>query len=382
MSPAKRRGIREGRWGGFEARIQLDGKMRSRTFDTFEQAVAWRAEQERRRALGREVATGSDRMTFEDWWQIWQAGRIRRPNTLARDESAWRTYLKPRWARVPLGSIDRIDAQAWVRSLSEVHGLAPASVARVVHSAAAAMQAAVDDNRLERNPFRRLDLPDIEGNEARFCTIAEALAIEEVMDPWWSLTIPVLMDVGLRVSELCGLRVKDIAFAHPNWTVRVEQIVTTPHGHVQIGPPKTKAGIRTIPLLTPEVATRVAAQITARGLEPDDPLFSGKQGKFVLPTVWRTTVFTPAVKSAGLHDEHRPLTPHSLRHGAVARWIAAGLTDYYRLARWLGHASPATALVLYGHLLPEEDHSALAERLSLDRQNARASGKVRRLGNR
>lgn len=380
MSPAKRRGVRDGRWGGYEARIQVDGRMVSRTFDTFDEAVAWRAEQERRRALGREVATGADRMTFGAWWQTWQAGRLKRPNTRAREESAWRTYIERRWGKVPLRRISRVDAQAWVRSLSEDDGLAPSTVVRVVHIVAAAMQAAVDDERVERNPFRRLDLPELDDDEARFCTIAEALAVEEAMDPWWALTIPVLMDVGLRISELCGLRVGDVAFASPNWTVHVGQIVTEPHGRIELGPPKTKAGSRTIPLLTPEVAGRVAEHIAGRGLGPDDLLFSGKRGHVASPKNWRARIFVPAVKAAGLHDEQHPLTPHSLRHGAVARWIGAGLTDHYRLARWLGHSSPITALRLYGHLLPEEDHSDLTGRLSSGRKAAAATGsELRRL---
>ena len=51
-------------------------------------------------------------------------------------------------------------------------------------------------------------------------------------------------------------------------------------------------------------------------------------------------------------------------------WISAGLTDHYRLAKWLGHANPSTALRLYGHLLPEEDQGDLTGRMADARKRA------------
>ena len=38
------------------------------------------------------------------------------------------------------------------------------------------------------------------------------------------------------------------------------------------------------------------------------------------------------------HREHH--TPHSFRHGAVAAWIDAGITDRYKISRYLGHGTP------------------------------------------
>ena len=369
MSPARVTGVR--RHGtGYEARIQIRGRMTSRSFATWDEAVRWRNKQLEAVGNGSRLDTSSGRMTLGAWWELWQAGRIKRPNTIAREESAWRTYIEPRWATVPLRRISRVDAQAWVKSLTTVEGLALASVARVVHIVSAAIQAAVDDDLVDRNAFRRLSLPEADGDESRFATAAEAHAIEVAMDDHWSLMVPVFMDVGLRLSEMCGLRVRDVAFASPNWTVRVEQIVTEPHGRIEIGPPKTKAGVRTIPLLTPEIANRVSAHIVERGLGPDDLLFTGRAGHVTSPKNWRSRVFVPAVRAAGLYNADKPLTPHSLRHGAVTGWISAGLTDHYRLAKWLGHANPSTALRLYGHLLPEEDQGDLTGRMADARKRA------------
>jgi len=85
------------------------------------------------------------------------------------------------------------------------------------------------------------------------------------------------------------------------------------------------------------------------------------------PTNWRARVFRPAVRAAGLAG----ITPHSLRHGAVARWIAAGQVDPYALARWLGHSSPTLVYRTYAHLLPQ-GADAITQRM--EAEAARASG--------
>lgn len=372
MSPARVPGVRRHR-DAWEARIMIGGRSVSQSFSTYDEAVRWRNRTAEANARGKNVTSSLDRTSFARHWEIWRAGLMHRPNTLARNDSAYRSYIGPRWGHVQLAKISRSDAQAWVREL-EGAGLAPATVIRVVQIASACIQAAVDDDILERNPFRRLHLPELVHEEARFVTASEAHAIEMAMDEWWQLTVPLAFDTGLRLSELCGLRVKDVAFNRPGWVVHVRQIVTEPSGCISIGPPKTKAGIRTVPTLTPQVAERVAAHIASRGLGPDDQLFAGRQGGPMRPVNWRSRIFRPAVEAARLDDAER-VTPHSLRHGAVASWIAAGVVDHYKLATWLGHRSPTTVTALYGHLIPE-DTTWLTDRLTSARVEATKSGQL------
>jgi integrase len=93
------------------------------------------------------------------------------------------------------------------------------------------------------------------------------------------------------------------------------------------------------------------------------------------PNNWRRRVWTPAVVKGGLED---PLpTPHSLRHGGVAIWIAAGEIDAYKLARWLGHRNPGTVHQMYGHLLPQ-DATPTTNRMSEMRADARRARLSRR----
>jgi len=61
-----------------------------------------------------------------------------------------------------------------------------------------------------------------------------------------------------------------------------------------------------------------------------------------------------ALRGDWVAPEDRAPTPHALRHTAVAHWIAAGVTDQFKLKTWAGHRSIATIDRTYGHLLPRD----------------------------
>jgi len=363
---ARSQGIR--RHGpGWEARIAVNGESLSDTFETFADAAAWRNEQAGRRS--RSHSANAHKQTFDELWEKVSAERRLRLNTEIRNESAYRNYLQPWFGDVPIHKITRTGATEWVQAMVET-GLAPSTIVRVVAVAAGCVQRAVDQELMDRNPFRRLPLPRVEHAERRFITAEEAHRMEEAMDPWWALIVPFAFDTGLRIGELAGLEVHDIEFNSPSWVVHVRRIVSDVQGHVRVGPPKTRAGVRAVPTLTRPVAERLAAHIKERGLAPGDHLFTGPHGGIMRPTNWRARVFRPAVMGAGLGPE---VTPHSLRHGAVARWIAAGQSDPYVLSRWLGHSTPVIVYRTYAHLLPQ-DTTAITEKMEAEALAARGDG--------
>jgi integrase len=72
---------------------------------------------------------------------------------------------------------------------------------------------------------------------------------------------------GLRAGELFGLRAKRVDPLRR--TVTIAETLVDVGGHPYFGPPKTRAGYRTIPL--PRVAADpLAAHLTAYGRKPDD----------------------------------------------------------------------------------------------------------------
>jgi len=354
--------------GGWQARIRVGGQNLSATFETFTEAVSWRGEQLACRNRSR--AVNAHRQTFDELWQkVYEAKSARwRHNTAVRNESIYRNYVQPWFGATPIDKITRKDAGAWVQDLVDT-GLAPSTIHRMVEVASGAMQWACDIELVDKNPFHRLALPTVEDGERRFLTAGEVHSIEAAMNPWWALVVPFAFDTGLRIGELAGLTVRDIEFNSPSWVVQVGRIVTETNGHARIGPPKTRAGVRTVPTITRPVAERLGAHIAERKLARTDSLFAGPHGGVMRPVNWRARVFRPAMKQAGLGPD---VTPHSLRHGAVARWIAAGQSDPYVLSRWLGHSTPTIVYRTYAHLLPQ-DATAITEKMEAEAGRARGS---------
>ena len=359
---------------GWQARIQLAGIPVVKTFTDYEAAVAWRNKQTELALRGRRSPVNSQRVTFAEHWERWRTSVFRRDNTLAQYDSIYRVYLAPKWGRTQVGEISRAAGQAWIRDLIDYRdvagrGLSASLIRRCAAVASVCVQALVDDEVLDRNPFRRLDLPDLPDEEAKFVTVDEAVAIEAAMDLWWRLTIPLLLDTGLRIGELAGLRVCDVVMRGRTWTVNVRQIVTETSGYLKVGPPKTRSGVREVPTVTEEVAERLAGHIAERGLSGADHLFMGERGGIMRPNNWRSRAFAEALERSAI-EEAELITPHSFRHGAVALWIHAGVTDEYKLARWLGHQKPGTVHKMYGHLIAEET-KYLTDQLSAHRLAAR-----------
>ena len=95
--------------------------------------------------------------------------------------------------------------------------------------------------------------------------------------------------------------------------VKVNEICVEVRGEVLFGPPKTKAGIRTVPI--PSVVADELAKLTGPNPDPKALVFTGGKGAPLrarrLPAAG---LRYPATKAAGLDG----LRLHDLRHTAVA----------------------------------------------------------------
>jgi len=343
-----------GRW---RARYRgPDGKSRSKVFDRKTDAERFLTSVENSKLTGAYVDPGAGKRRFEDWWAEWRRTQVGlRPSTRARDESYARSLILPAFGTTPLAAIDHLVAQRWVADIS-ARGLAPATVREAARLTSKAMRAAVRARLIASNPFDEVELPRIESGEMRFLTPAEVATLADSIvqprkgDRQRSVVPPagyrslVLLGAygGLRFGELAGLRRRHVDLVGRRVDV-VENCVEVSGVH-QFGPPKTKAGRRSVPI--PRVVA-TALEEHAAALGPDELVFTAPQGGPMRASLFRRRFWQPAVEAADV----APLRIHDLRHTAVALWIAAGATPL-EIARRAGHTSTSVVLDRYGHLLP------------------------------
>ena len=188
----------------------------------------------------------------------------------------------------------------------------------------------------------------------------EIRAIIAVCEGRWRPLLLTLIFTGLRASELRGLRWIDIDLKRGEIHVRQRA-----DRYNEIGPPKSEAGERTVPL-PPMVVNvlrgwKLVCPIGELGL-----LFPNGRGRLenysnivkrgLLPTQVAAGVVTArgAAKYTGLH---------SLRHfyasWCINRRVDGGLELPLKLVQArMGHASIQMTADLYGHLFPRGDDGA------------------------
>jgi Phage integrase family len=104
--------------------------------------------------------------------------------------------------------------------------------------------------------------------------------------------------------------------------------------------------------LRPSLAASVARMTDTIPLRPgpDELVFVSPTGEPLRASHFRSRVWAPAVKEAGLEG----LTSHGLRHTAAGLMIELGAHPRVMQQR-LGHASVRTTLDVYGRVLPTVD---------------------------
>ena len=155
----------------------------------------------------------------------------------------------------------------------------------------------------------------------------------------------ILAYTGLRWSELVGLRVKDIDLAARRLYVR--RAAPEVEGRIVIGPPKTRAGIRTVPL--PQVVVD-AFNRRINGRAPDEPAVTSPNGAMLRSNNWRRhTRWNKVLMKTRL----APLTIHELRHtyASLARKSGA---DLRYVQKTMGHSTPTVTANIYSDLYSDE----------------------------
>ncbi|OWQ95101.1 tyrosine-type recombinase/integrase [Sphingopyxis witflariensis] len=180
--------------------------------------------------------------------------------------------------------------------------------------------------------------------------------------------VMVAIFAGLRASELRGLRWMDVDLQA--MTITVAQRADK---YCQLGPPKSEAGYRTIP-----IGEALVNELRVWKLQcPKGDLglaFPNSEGGVMDYSHLMKRRFDPLQVKAGVCDpvllDGKPKLDktgiavmraryglHSLRHAAASAWIKQRI-DLKRLQVWIGHENIELTLDTYGHLIADSEGDA------------------------
>ena len=297
-------------------------------------------------ARGVYVDPGGGRMLFGDYAEQWRSIQVHRSGTTAQVETYLRRHAYPALGRRQLGAIRRSDIQAWVKELTGV--LAPGSVELVYRWVSTIFKAAVGDRLIALSPCVGITLPKRNDAEVVPLTVSEVEAMAAAVPDRYRALIVFAAGMGLRQGECFGLTVDRVDFLRRQ--VRVDrQLVSALRGVPEFGPPKSKAGFRTVPM--PEVvASALAAHLARYRSGSYGLVFTSRTGN---PLRRNTAgeMWHRARRQAGVPEW---ATFHDLRHFYTSLLIARGCS-VKAVQRRLGHHSAMETLDTYGHLWPDSD---------------------------
>ncbi len=168
---------------------------------------------------------------------------------------------------------------------------------------------------------------------------------------------------GLRSSELRGLRKTDV-----DLKVGIIHVAQRADQWGEIGPPKSEAGTRSIPI-PPALISELRKWMLRAPVGELGLLFPNSEGGVRLHSNMLNREYWPLQFSAGLTrptgkkdaDDnpilHAKYDFHALRHYAASAWIKQKV-DLKRLTVWLGHSSVQITLDTYGHLIKDDQGDA------------------------
>jgi integrase len=173
------------------------------------------------------------------------------------------------------------------------------------------MDAGVDAGLIAMSPCRNVPLPRIVRHEMLFLTPKQVEALANKIDRRYKALVWLGAYSGLRRGELFGL--KRERFDQLRSQIEVVENLIEVKGHISMGPPKTAAGRRVVPIPR-AVADRVAKHLATEWREGNELIFQAPEGGPIRGSLFRRRFWEPAVEQAGVEG----LRLHDLRHTAVA----------------------------------------------------------------
>lgn len=284
-----------------------------------------------------------------------------RRNTVKGRQQFMNVLKKDPFGSMSIDSVKQSDAKEWAIRMSE-NGIAYNSIKNYMRSLMASFYMAIQDDYVRKNPFDFVlsDILDDTRKEKTALSLEqeEALLTFAKSDRTYKKyydELVILLETGLRISEFCGLDL-NVAVDMKNKSILVEhQLLKDTETGYYIEKPKTKSGIREIPMTDKAYD---AFQRLIKSRKKTEPIVIDGYSNFLmlngkgLPQVASSynMVLKGLVKKYNkTHDDELPeISPHSLRHTFCTKMANKGMTPN-TLQYIMGHSDISMTLNYYAH---------------------------------
>ncbi len=356
----------DGTWSGELSYRDDDGRSKRRTVYGGTQVEVRRKHDDLRDRLAAGAPLKDATMSLAAWLDDWTTKALpasdRKQATVDLYANIARKHLVPALGSRALDRLRPSDVEALIVAKREA-GLAPSTVRTIYTVLRAALDVAVRDGLLRKNPAVVVKRPAVDRKDAAYLTADQAQRLLEAitgdrLEPLFRL----MLATGLRRGEALALHWTDVDLDGAR--LRVRWTLTRTSKGLQLSNPKTDKSRRTVPLPRTTVET-LRAHLTSQAEERLAAAEAWHERGLVFTTEIGTPLeprnvlrrFDQLAQRAGLTGVHL----HTLRHSAASFLLAAG-THTKVVQEHLGHSSYAITADIYSHVGPELQREA-ADRL-------------------
>lgn len=324
----------------------------------------WIAQLEAGRLATAKETTLDDYMS--EWFEVACKPSVEEA-TFQKYRANYYRYISPEIGFMQLGKLAPYTLQSLYHKIHE-RGVSVATIKLAHAPLSRALKQAVRWRKIAYNPAADVDLPRSRGRKREVSAMnpdqAQGFLDAAILTPWTTLW-EVALSSGMRPGEYLGLEWDSV-----DWSagaVVVRQAVKRPAGQEPfIGPPKTTASRRTIPL-PQEVMEglrdhRISQneqrlKLGDRWNSKLNLVFPGPDGGIWNYLHFRDHAFKKTILRADLPYGKGGFTPYSLRHTCATLLLLEGENPKIVSER-LGHASISETLDTYSHVLPTMQRGA------------------------
>lgn len=288
---------------------------------------------------------------FKTYAEEWT--KVKKASLSICTKASYRTVLNNYFELIgdmPLGKITQLDIQRQINAHSDI----PRSCKTIIHFINQVFRSAVQDGLVLRNPCYEIVLPDYVPKAKRALTDEEKEALKKAdLTDEERAYLMLLYGCGLRPAEAYALTWNDINLT--TGILSIDKALTFDKQLAIAKPPKTKSGIRDIPM-PPITISALKAYKASSPRNINKILFSGTNG------------YKSASQYADMFDHIRKkmfatmghktdICAYVLRHNYASELYYSDIS-IKEAARLMGHSDMHMIMQIYAHLDAKRENTA------------------------
>ncbi len=192
--------------------LDPEGRERSKTFTRQTDALAFLKGVEGDMQRGAYVDPDAGKVLLRKYADEWLERQTFDESTREAVELRLRLHVYPTLGDKPLATVRPSVVQAWLRGLQQQ--LAPSYVRVIFSNLSAVLGAAVDDEKLSKNPCRAasVKVPRPDPNRVQPWSEEQMRAVRAALPTRYAILATLAAGLGLRQGEVFGLAVEDVDF--------------------------------------------------------------------------------------------------------------------------------------------------------------------------